>query len=224
MKKQFLITFIITLLSSSLLAQMPTEKEIKAKKIKKITIFGKEKGAESNTKTEYYYDAEGNDTARYDEGQRSSYKIIEYNTKRKPVKITDYAPDGKETGVTTYTYKADGSSAATFTDTHFGMKNTYQYDKNGKILQFSIPDGSVVKYIYNSKGLLTKQYSIPSNGGVKYTTIYTYNAKNKMVLSKRTGDYASTGKYEYDKSTGLLIKTESISPEYSSTSTYEYSY
>ena len=223
MYKRYFFIFMAIAIGDNLVAQMPTAAEIKKMKIKKISTTTRENGENAATTTIIYYDAIGNDTARYTDGKRISYKIIKYDTKQRPETITSFSPEGKETEKTIFTYKPDGSYTSLNTDARFGMKNNYQYDKNGKLLQLTIPEGSVLKYVYNSKGLLTKLYSIPKGNGVKFTTTYTYNEKNKLIVSKSTGGNPVNNKYEYD-STGLLKKSESISAEYSITSTYEYGY
>ncbi|MES2430493.1 MAG: hypothetical protein V4556_06110 [Bacteroidota bacterium] len=223
MLKKFLITLISFIISINVFAQRPIPAEIKTKKIKKIITTHQEQGSEISTKSETYYDAQGNDTAEYSGGLRTWYYVIEYNKNVKPTKITEYNADGTQKGITIYSYKPDGSYTSTFTDEQFGMKDVDLYNKDGQILQSTIPDGTVIKYVYNSKKLLIKKFSIPKNGGVKFTEQFTYDAKNKMTSKKREGDYPGTEKYEYD-SKGLLKKIEFTSEGYSGSSSFEYIY
>jgi hypothetical protein len=208
--------------SVTLFAQEASPAEIKAKKIKKQTVTTKSTEADQVTVT--YYDDKGNDTANYNNGVRSYYKVIQYNSKGKIDKFTNYADDGRETDATVYTYNADGSAVAVNKDAQFGLAYHYTYDKNGNKTSFKIPDGTVIKYFYNSKNQLIKTQSFPAaDDDVKYVIAHTYNAKNKMIKSVQTGDNNNTTTYEY-AADGLLKKATIKGSGYTTTYTYEYGY
>ena len=218
-----LFTCTLLFCTSALFAQEATTAEIKAKKIKKQTASVTYSDG-TITATTYYYDAMGNDTATYSGDVRTNYKTIQYNRKGNIEKVLIYDNDGKEKETTTYAYYLDGSAAAVNKDSQFGLAYNYKYDKNGNKISFQIPDGTVIKYTYDSKNRLTKTQAIPgSPGDAKYIITYTYNAKNKIVASKQTGNNVNTGTYEYD-SNGLLKKKVIKSGAYKSTYTYEYGY
>ena len=124
--------------------------------------------------------------------------------------ITAFSNKGEQTDKTILTYKPDGSFVAVNTDAQFGLKNTDVFDKKGSRLSHTVPDGSVHKYVYDAKGRLTKIFSIPRNGGVKFTRSYTYNTTGKVTAVKNTGDFAYSSTYEYDAK-GLLKKITAIS-------------
>ncbi|HMC98838.1 MAG TPA: RHS repeat domain-containing protein [Ferruginibacter sp.] len=223
MKRSIATLIIFAIAGPACFAQFPTAAEIKKLKIKKITATTKDNASSDAATVLTYYDANGNDTAKYTNGVRSSYQKITYDAKQRPLTIAIYSGGDRQTETTTFTYKTDGSSTAVNADVQFGLKNNYVYDSKGRLTQLTIPDGTAIKYVYNGKGLLTKEYSVPRNDGVKFSTVYTYNAKNKLILSKRTGDYASSTRYEYD-SKGLMNKMQSTNGEQSSVTTYEYGY
>lgn len=199
----------VTLVVNCLFAQFPSAPEIKKIKLKSIVISTESTDPGATKLSEIFYDANGNDTARYNDGVMASAKTIEYNQKQQPVKITHYDASHMLTGTTEYKYKADNSFTTVYTDKTYGMKDVGVYDRLGKLVSFTIPDGSVKKYSYNTKGQLIKAYSIPRNEGVKMNTVYTYNAAGKLISSKSTGDYPGSDTYEYDKN-GLLKKSVSI--------------
>jgi len=208
-------------------AQAPEAAEIKNNKVKKITSHYKgQDGAETFVAT-YYYNENGDDTAYYEGDARKYYKTVGYNRKLQPLTIEKFFPSGTAMDKTTFTYKPDGSAISVNTDTQFGMKVTETYDKKGHRLSLSIPDGTVIKYVYNAKGQLTSSYSIPIKGEKKSTTTYTYDGKGKMVNSVNTPGNAKTS-YQYDKN-GLLKKrivtsTDESGEKKTTMVEYEYGY
>lgn len=223
----FFFFFIVNVIS--LEAQELTPAEIKKLKIKKISTITKNKYSDVSTHTEWLYDANGNDTAKYVGGKRVSYKIIIYNSQQQVTSITEYSgSDGKETQKTIFTYKSDGSFSSVNTDVQFGMKVTEVYDTKGRMLNLTIPDGSVIKCVYNTKGQVIKSFSIPKNGGVKFTNNYTYNNKGKLISLVNKGEYSSANTYQYDVKNLLQKKTTTFINESGekevTTETYTYSY
>jgi YD repeat-containing protein len=217
------LTSCLLFLSASLFAQEATIAELKSKKVKKQTATVTYSDG-TKIVTIYYYDAMGNDTATYYNGVRTNYKSIQYNRKGNIDKVLIYDNAGNEKETTVYTYNTDGSATAVNKDTQFGLAYNYKYDKNGNKTEFKIPDGTVIKYTYDSKNRLAKTQAIPgSPDDVKYVITYTYNAKNRVATSKQTGDNPHTGTYEYDAN-GLLKKKITKAGKYKTTYTYEYSY
>ena len=210
MKKKFLVSLILLSAGLGLYAQLPAAPEIKEKKIKKITKKSKYENSDVVSVTEWYYNANGDDTATYDDGIRRSYKIILYDAKQRIHSIKQYSAGGNETDETIYTYKPDGSFKTVNTDKQFGLKNTSEYDTKGSQKNRTIPDGSIYQFVYNTKGQLIKQYSIPKNRGIKFSKAYTYNAAGKLTASENTGDYPFSSRYEYDAG-GLLKKVANTS-------------
>ena len=228
MIKSYSLLVLFTTVACNCLAQLPEASEIKKHKIKSLTANYKYSGEPDSIVTTYYYNENGDDTAYYDNGTRTYYKVIGYNRKLQPLTVTKFFPDGKEIDKTGFTYKPDGSFTSLNTDTQFGMKVTDIYDKKGRIISHTIPDGTVIKYVYNAKGQLTSSYSIPATGEKKVTTSYIYNAKGKMISSSTKGASNSKSIYEYDAK-GLLKKKISTSvsesgEKHMSTVEYEYGY
>jgi len=226
MLQRFITMILISGICCTSIAQVPEAAEIKNNKIKKITATYKYSGEPDIIVATYYYNENGDDTAYYDNGNRTYYNVIDYNRKLQPLTISKFFPDGKAMDKTVFTYKPDGSFTSVNTDTQFGMKVTENYDKKGRLMSHSIPDGTVIKYVYNAKGQLTSSYSIPARGEKKATTSYTYNPKGKMISSATKGAFNSKITYEYDTK-GLLKKSTSSSVSESGekhVSTVEYDY
>ena len=180
-KTFFLICF--SLFTASIVsAQQPTASEIKKLKIKKIS--SSEQG--SNSKTELYYDANGNDTVQYAYGIKSYYKTIEYDAKQRINSIKQFSAEGEETESTVYTYNPDGSFTTLNKDKKYGLVNKEEYNKKGQIVSHTVPDGSIRHYEYNTKDQLIKLYSLPKNDGVKFTNTYTYNKAGKLISQENT--------------------------------------
>ena len=184
-------------------AQLPTADEIKNLKIKKISWAEQPSG--DNSRTESYYDANGNDTAQYAYGRKSYYKTIEYDSKQRISSVKQFSAEGEETENTIYTYKPDGSFITINKDKKYGLVNKEEYNKKGQKVSHTVPDGSIRLYEYNTKDQLVKLYSEPKNGGIKFTNTYNYNKAGKLVSQENTGEYPATYKYVYDDK-GLLKK------------------
>lgn len=202
MKFPFLIFMLCT--GFNALAQKPTAAEIKKFKIKKITRQD-EGNKTAEGRTEWYYNSNGDDTATYNYGARSTYKTIIYDAKQRIKTITQFSDTGAETEITEFTYKTDGSYTAVNKDKQYGMTYIDEYDVNGLKKQTTIPDGSVHHYVYNAKNQLVKLYSEPKNGGMEFTVVYTYNTKGNMITQVNKGEYSTNNTYEYDVK-GLLKK------------------
>ncbi|MBK8611329.1 MAG: hypothetical protein IPL84_15665 [Chitinophagaceae bacterium] len=195
---------VLVCLGFGTMAQLPTASEIKKLKIKKIT----RQNAENNTpagKTEWYYNSNGDDTATYHYGNRYNTKTIEYDDRQRIKTETEFSDEGAERSTTVYTYNPDESFTAVNTDKQYKLKNTYVYDKKGREIANTIPDGSVRHSEYNAKGQLIKYYAEAKNGGIAINNTYTYNNKGKLVSQVNKGDYPSSTIYEYDAK-GLLKK------------------
>lgn len=205
MKKYSLILSGILLFTVSATAQELTNAEIRKNKIRKITIYYGEKGKPGTNVSVFYYDANGYDTAQYNDGNRYQYKKNVYDAGRRLMSVSVYSAEGKLAEKSVYSYNADGSSSEENTDMMFGLKNIARCDKKGVPLDRTLPDGSVHKYVFNAKGQMTRFYSIPKNGGVKFSREYTYNAAGKLTAAKNTGDFPFTDSYEYNDN-GFLIK------------------
>ncbi len=205
MQKLFIFISGLLLLSNVAVAQELTAAEIKKLKIKKITVETVEKDDHEShsSKTESFYDANGNDTAFYFEGTRNWYKVIEYDAKQRPVTVTRFSNDGTQTNKTVFTYKPDGSFTAVENDLQYGFSTTDAFDKKGAQLTHNIPDGSIHKYVYNSKGQLTKIYSVAKKDAVQFSREYSYNSAGKVTSTKNKGDYSFKTTYAYDQK-GLL--------------------
>jgi YD repeat-containing protein len=201
LQKTFLLVCLFLFTAGIASAQQPTANEIRKLKIKKIS-WAEEGGS---SKTEIYYDANGNDTAQYAYGIKSYYKTIEYDAKQCINSIKQFSAEGEETENTIYTYKPDGSFTTVNKDKKYGLVNKETYNKKGQIVSHTVPDGSIRHYEYNTKEQLVKLYSEPKNDGVKFTNTYTYNKAGKLVSQQNTGEYPATYKYEYDNK-GLLKK------------------
>ena len=228
MQKIFLFICCIFLMTKAVIAQGPDVAEIKKLKIKKITVYYGEKRKEGTTVTSLYFDVNGHDTVSYAGKKRVSYNTIEYDKKQQPLTINSFSNDGVQNSKTIFTYKPDGSYTVVNTDLLLGLKTTDVYDKKGLQLTHTVPDGTVYRYVYNTKKQLTKYYSIPRKGGVKFTKEYTYNAIGQITGSVNKGDYPFTSVYEYD-SKGLLKKIISTSvnesgQKVSAVQYYEYDY
>lgn len=205
MKKYSFILTGFLLFTVSATAQELTNAEIRKNKIAKITIYYGEKGKPGTTVSVFYYDANGYDTAQYNDGNRYQHKNNVYDAGGRLTTVSVYSADGKLAEKSIYTYNADGSFSEENTDMVYGLKNIYRCDKKGVPLDRTIPDGSVHKYVFNAKGQITRFYSIPKNGGVKFSREYTYNAAGKLSAAKNTGDFPFTDSYEYNAK-GFLIK------------------
>jgi len=217
---------LFTSIAGECLAQTPDAAEIKNNKIKSITAVYRYPGEGDSIVGTYYYNENGHDTAYYENGNRKFYKVVGYNRKLQPLTISKFFPSGSEMDKTTFLYNVDGSSTSVNTDAQFGMKVTEKYDEKGRLTSHTIPDGTVIKYVYNAKGQLASSYSIPAKGEKKASTTYTYNAKGKMTSSTTKGAFNSKSNYEYDAK-GLLKKTTSSSTSESGEkhmSTVEYNY
>jgi hypothetical protein len=208
MQKIFILVTGLIFLSNALIAQELTAAEIKKLKIKKITVetIEKDEHESKRSKTEYFYDTNGNDTAFYFEGTRNWSKLIEYDGKQRPATITRFSNDGTQTNKTVFTYNPDGSFIAVDNDTQYGFSTTDAFDKKGSQLTHSIPDGSMHKYMYNNKGQLTKIYAVAKKDAVQFSREYRYNSAGKLISTKNKGDYVFSTTYEYDQK-GLLKKT-----------------
>jgi YD repeat-containing protein len=214
-----ILLFSIIVFSCNAYAQEPTTAQVKAKKIKsKIVTYV----SESPTTMIYNYDANGYDTAVYYNTERTDRKVITYNAKGKPTLINDYDKNDNLKEVTTYTYKADGSSSAANKDTQFGLVTHYKYDKDANLTELTTPDGVVRKYSYNAKGGLTMVKCISNDPSESYTTTYTYNAKGQMTGSAtKSGDNSSGKNYYEFGSNGLISKVKST-PTGKASVTYEF--
>jgi YD repeat-containing protein len=213
------------MLFSSVSAQEPTAAEIKKYKIKKITQSEQSSDGLSSNIT-WYYDQHGNDTARYNDAVRNTYKVIVYDSKQRIQTITHYSDKAAITETTIYTYKPDGSFTSRNTDTQFGLVNIENYNAKGLLTSLTIPDGSVHHFVYNNRGQLIKSYSVPRNGGTKFTRTYVYNAKGQMITERSVSNYPSTSTYEYGEK-GLLTKTTIVSGgegEEKTTTVFTYTY
>jgi len=209
-------------------AQLPDAAGIKNKRIKKITSRHMSYGETDPIVVKKYFDENGNDTAYYENDVRKYYNVIVYDRMLRPLTISRFFPDGSPMDKTVFTYKADGSFSSVNTDVQFGMKMTDIYDKKGKQLSHSIPDGTIIKYQYNAKGQLISDYTIPAKGEKKVTTTYTYNAKGKITGELYKGEGSSKAIYEYDTN-GMLKKetrtsTSDTGEKHVSTVEYEYGY
>jgi len=205
MKKSSLFLIAFSLFSIFLSAQELTNAEIRKNKIRKITIYYGEKGKPGTNVSIFYYDANGYDTAQYNDGNRFQYKKNVYDANQRLTSVSVYSAEGQLSEKSVYTYNADGSFSEENTDMSFGLKNIALCDKKGVPISRTLPDGSVHKYVFNANGQLIKLYSIPKNGGVKFSREYTYNAAGKVSASKNTGDFPFTSSYEYDGK-GFLIR------------------
>lgn len=228
MLKQYILIFLLAGIAGNSLAQAPEPTEIKNNKIKWISSRYLIQGETDSTVITYYYNENGHDTAYYENGARRYYKQAGYNRKLQLLTVEKFFPDGTEIDKTIYLYKPDGSFTAVNTDKQFGMKVTDMYDKKGRRVSHSIPDGTIIKYVYNAKGQLASSYSIPAHGEKKVSTSYTYNAKGKLIASANKGGFNSKTSYIY-AANGLLKKTVSTSTSESgesavSTAEYEYGY
>jgi len=205
MKKSGLFFIAFLLFAISLSAQELTNAEIRKNRIRKITIYYGEKGKPGTNVSVFYYDANGYDTVQYNDGNRYQYKKNVYDAAQRLLSVSVYSAEGQLAEKSVYTYNPDGSFSEENTDMAFGLKNIAKCDKNGVPVSRTLPDGSIHKYEFNAKGQLVKLYSIPNNGGVKFSRAYTYNAAGKLTASKNTGDFPFTSSYEYDAK-GFLIK------------------
>ncbi|MEO6253648.1 MAG: hypothetical protein ABIO79_10095 [Ferruginibacter sp.] len=207
MQKLFILICGSIFLSNTIIAQELTGAGIKKLKIKKIIVETVEEDDHETkkSKTEYFYDANGNDTALYFEGIRNWYKRIEYDARQRPASITRFSNDGTQTNKTVFTYSPDGSFIAVENDIQYGFSTTDVFDKKGSQLTHSIPDGSIHKYMYNSKGQLTKIFAVTKKDAVKFSREYRYNSAGKVIATKNKGEYFFNTTYEYDKK-GLLKK------------------
>lgn len=224
--KLYLLLFLLAGIAGNGIAQAPDAAEIKNNKIKTITARYLIQGETDSMFTTYYYNENGHDTAYYENGARRYYNVIVYNKKLQPLTIEKFFPDGSQIDKTVFIYKTDGSSTSVNTDKQFGMKVTESYDKKGHEVSHSIPDGTIIKYVYNAKGQLTSTYSIPVHGEKKISSTYTYNAKGKIISAVNKGGFNSRSVYVYDAK-GLLKKIISTSANESgssSVSTTEYEY
>lgn len=212
------LTIFLVIAAMAASAQEVTRAEIKAKKIRRQTVTNKyADGSTDITATEY--DSMGNDTATYRGGEKYTATVIRYNAAGKPETAIIYDKEGKEKESDTYTYAPGGNYTRVNRDAAFGLSYHYSYDKAGRLLQYRIPDGTVIKYTYNPKGLLAKMQKIPGDPSeTGYTTTYTYTAKNKIAT-------AVTGKsilyYQYGND-GLLKSIGNKAGTYSSSYTYTY--
>lgn len=207
------------------MAQMPTAVEIKKLKIKKI-VSQNQNDSSAAGRTEWYYNSNGDDTATYYYGTKSNYKIIEYDNKQRIKTIKTFSSTGFETETTIYTYKPDGSSVAVNTDKLYRLTNTTVFDTKGRETSLTVPDGSIRRSVYNTKGQLIKYYTEPKSDGVRINNTYTYNNKGKLVSKVSKGDYPSNITYEYDDN-GLLKKSTVITTadaDEKEVSVYLYSY
>jgi YD repeat-containing protein len=226
MNIRYLLLVTGLLVTGGALAQQPSAAQIKAKKIKKITVlYSGDSGSIPETYV-YYYDQFGNDTSLYMNGNRYSYKIISYDKNGRRVTEERFFASGDKMDKTDFTYKSDGSFTSINTDSQFGMKVTELYDKKGNQLSHTIPDGTVIKYTYNGKGQKASMYSIPIKGEKKFVVAYSYGSNGRMNSSTRSGDSISKSTYVYDnngflKKETILTQTESAEKHQSFV---EYSY
>ena len=65
----------------SSMAQLPSAADIKKNRIKSIIVTAEEEGTAQSKTSEIFYNENGDDTASYESGLRSTYKEIEYNHK-----------------------------------------------------------------------------------------------------------------------------------------------
>lgn len=202
---RFAILVATILLVNSAIAQQPGAVQIKAKKIKKITVTYSGDSEITPVVYIYYYDQNGNDTSLYTSGTKYSYKTITYDNNGRKLTEEKFFASGAKMEKTIFTYKPDGSFTAVNSDAQFGMKVNEAYDKRGNLLSHTIPDGTIIKYTYNAKGQKTSMYSIPIKGEKKFTVTYSYGPDGRMISSSRKGDPNSKTVYEYDKN-GLLKK------------------
>ncbi len=202
-QKKFLLVCFSLFTAGIVSAQQPTAEEIKNLKIKKISLAEQQGFADS--KTELYFDANGNDTAGYAFGIKSYSKTIEYDEKQRINAIKVFSAEGEETESTVYTYNPDGSFTTLNKDKKYGLVNKGEYNKKGQIVSHTVPDGSIKHYEYNANDQLIKLYSEPKNDGIKFTNTYTYNKAGKLISQEDTGDFPATSTYVYDDK-GLLTK------------------
>lgn len=225
---KILLTFFISLVSSSVFAQL-SPLEIRKWKISKITRLSVTKGDESVQKNEIWFDANGNDTAEYNGTQLYRRTKYEYNPKDQVISRTRFGANGNESETAVYNYKGDGSCTISNTDKSFGMTDLTYCDKAGKTMKTVSPDRSERIYSYDAKGKLLKIKSKPSdNGGVIADIQYTYNANGQLIKEVSKGDYKWTSLYSYNAK-GMIVKvkrnavTDGVAdPEV--TVTYEYEF
>lgn len=227
MKQHITLFYLLVLYILPVHAQKPTPSDIIKWKIKKMIVRG------NSDTTVFVYDSNGRDTAEWENGKLLIRKEITYKnitvgktiSKVMPILIKTFSSNGQLQLTKIFSYKSDGSYSTKETDAHFGMTNTGKYDKEDKILQYVIPDGSVYKYQYDTKGRLTKMYSVPAKGGIKFNAAYRYNSKDQMIEIKGFEEYQGhITQYEYD--TNGLLQKEKIMDENGQEvlSEYHYSY
>lgn len=223
MQIRYFFLLILIGFSGSSMAQMPTAAEIKAQKIKKIT---RQKVGDNSTagKTEWLYNANGDEIAMYSYGNRSYYNELEYDAKKRIKSIKKFADDGKERETTMYNYKPDGSFTTVNTDKAYGMTISTVYNSKGNPVSETIPDGSIRHSIYNSQGQLIKYYAVPKNDGMEFTNTYKYDKAGKLVSQVNTGEYGATMNYDYDAKKLLKKSTTTVVDEDGNKEITEYEY
>lgn len=190
----------------SLLAQHSPQ-EIKKHKISKIIKLSRSANSETVSKTETWYDSNGNDTAEYNNGELYRRTKYEYNLNDQPITRVWYNAEGNEMETTIYSYKPDGSCTISNTDKNFGTTELIYCDKTGKILRAVQPDGSERLYTYDRRGrLLQLKSKRKENGRVVIDQQYSYNNSGKLSKVVSKGDYKWTQIHSYGAN-GLLSKT-----------------
>ncbi|MDO5539019.1 MAG: RHS repeat-associated core domain-containing protein [Eubacteriales bacterium] len=162
----------------------------------------KEIAADGGVNT-YEYDKSGNCVREnYPDGTSISY---EYDVLGNLVKETN--PLGQ-----TVTYEYDVLSNCIKTIFADGSSEEKEYSPNGDILSETDCNGNVTRYTYDANGNMLTETDALGN-----TTTYKYNTDDLMTeMVLPNGARAS---YEYDESSGLLIKSTDIDGE---ENTFEY--
>ena len=128
--------------------------------------------------------------------------------------------DNRTSGVTNYTYDANGNLATTLLPN--GVQSSYTYDTLNRLTQLNASNSGVTVanfgYVLAANG---QRLSVTEHSGRVAT--YTYDALNRLSSETVTNDAATNGAigYSYDVVGNRLSRTSTVPGVLSSTATYD---
>ncbi len=141
----------------------------------------------STNQGKYIYDERGN-IISITKGNYT-YTAIEYDDANRLKSVKNYNAAGALIDSYTYTYDANGNRTSVVTNER---TISYQYDAMNQLTQETLADGTTNSYEYDAGGNRTKK--IVTKGANTTTTIYTYDAANKLTLvNGQTYSYDANG-------------------------------
>ena len=154
--------------------RLPSQADIVKFKINGITIQITING--SIYKENYYFDAEGRDTAFYKNGVTQWSKRYEKDKRGRVSKWIQYDSAGFEEWRGLYSYNKDGSFSVSK-----GYHTTEEYDSKGRLQMEFLMDGGQHLFIYDSIGQLKKIESRPGLDGYdQYSAEYIYSKNGQL--------------------------------------------